>query len=218
MAQISMSSEHGVLDLPEHVRGFALMHVAMRRDAGRLSGAAGAVTAKAVPALASWWQMVRGAIDWHHRSEDEVLWPELRRRVRGFTVREAAIHGDHEILDAAMDAVSAALTPRGVTDLPGAASRFATVLTEHLRAEERLVFPVFAEEITPQEYLAIERRVVATAPARIMAYLQPWMFDGADRRAVASVSATIPPPVRLVGGTVLRWRYERVVAPVLSLM
>lgn len=218
MSQISMSSEHGVLDLPEHVRGFGLMHVAMRRDAGRLGRAAGAVTASSVPAVASWWQLVRGAIDWHHHSEDEVLWPELRRRVRGFSVREAAIRGDHDILDAAMEAVSAALTRRGLPDLPGAAARFGTVLVEHLRAEEQLVFPVFATELTPQEYLAIERQVVATAPARVMAYLQPWMFDGADRRAVASVSATIPPPVRLVGGTVLRWRYERVVAPVVALV
>ncbi|MFG2040411.1 hemerythrin domain-containing protein [Dactylosporangium sp. NPDC048998] len=218
MAQVPMSSEHGVHGLPEHVRGFALMHVAMRRDARRLTGAASAVTASSGPAVATWWSRVRGAIDWHHHSEDEVLWPELRRRVRGFAAREAAIHGDHEALDAAMDAVSVALTPRGVQGLTAAATRFSTVLHEHLRAEEDFVFPVFTEDLTPQEYLAIERRVVATAPARVMAYLQPWMFDGADRRAVASVEATIPPPVRLLGGTVLRWRYERMVAPVRSLI
>jgi hypothetical protein len=211
MAEISTSTEHGVHGLPEHLLGFALMHVGMRRDAGRLGGTASAVTATDVPAVATWWTMVRGIIDWHHHSEDEVLWPELRRRVPGFAAREAAIDGDHEVLDAAMDAVSAALTPRRLAELPEAAARFGTVLVEHLRAEERLVLPVFAEELTPPEYLAIERRVVATAPVRLRIDLLPWMFDGADRRAVAAVSATIPAPVRLLGAAVLRRRYARLV-------
>jgi len=113
--------------------------------------------------------------------------------------------------------VSKALTPGGPNVLRTAANRFSAVLHDHLRTEESFVFRVFAEDLTAQEYLQIERRVIATAPARIMGHLQPWMFDGADRRAVASVSATIPPPVRLLGGTVLRWRYDRVVAPVRAL-
>jgi hypothetical protein len=43
------------------------------------------------------------------------------------------------------------------------------------------------------------------------------MFGGADGRTVAQVGASIPPPVRLLGNTVLRWRYQRAVAPVLAL-
>ncbi|MGI5238893.1 hemerythrin domain-containing protein [Dactylosporangium sp. CA-139066] len=218
MAQVPMSSEQGVHGLPEHIRGFALMHVAMRRDARRLTGVAAAVDASTGPAVATWWSMVRGAIDWHHHSEDEVLWPQLRRQVRGFAAREATIRGDHDALDAAMEAVSVALTPRGIKGLTVAATRFSTVLHDHLRAEEAFVFPVFTEDLTPQEYQAIERRVVATAPGRVMAYIQPWMFDGADRRVVADIGATIPTPVRLLGSTVLRWRYERMVAPVRSLI
>lgn len=66
--------------------------------------------------------------------------------------------------------------------------------------------------VAVRPYLAVERRLIASAPRSVLMYLQPWMFDGADRASVAHVLATVPPPARLLGGTVLRRRYERTLA------
>ncbi|MFB7468727.1 hemerythrin domain-containing protein [Streptomyces sp. NPDC056224] len=206
----AFSSEDGPQSLPPHLHGFALMHIAMRRDAARLRAAAPAWNG----AGAEWWQRLHEVITWHHTSEDDVLWPGLRRRDADFDAQARELHEDHEELDAAMAAVSTAIARRG-EDLVRAAQTFEGVLRDHLRDEERIVFPVF-ERLGERAYLAEERKVVSSAPARVMTYLQPWMFDGAPRQAVAHVSATIPPPVRLIGATLLRRRYERTLKGILT--
>ncbi|MFJ3514624.1 MULTISPECIES: hemerythrin domain-containing protein [unclassified Streptomyces] len=204
------SSENGLEALPPYFHGFALMHIAMRRDAARLRTAAPRWNG----AGADWWQHLRETIEWHHTSEDDVLWPGLRRRDSDFDAQARELHDDHEELDAAMAAVSTAIAHRG-DNLPRAAQTFEGILRDHLRDEERIVFPVF-ERLGERAYLAEERKVVASAPLRVMTHLQPWMFDGAPRRSVAHVSATIPPPVRLIGATLLQRRYTRTLKGILK--
>ncbi|MEU0373090.1 hemerythrin domain-containing protein [Streptomyces sp. NPDC006283] len=210
-----MSSER--LDtLPGHFHGFALMHIAMRRDAARLTAAAPRLTARGLDPAAQWWRRLRDVIDWHHRSEDDFLWPELLRQNPQFKPQADEIAGDHTELDRAMDQVTTALTtPAGPTALLGAAEHFRQVLIDHLADEEKIVFPVFAQ-LPARDYLALEQRLVRTAPPGVLTYLPPWMFDGADHRSVQLVAATMPPPVRLLGRTVLRRRYERQLAAVLT--
>jgi hypothetical protein len=144
-----------------------------------------------------------------------VLWPELRVRVPGFTPG-TEMHGDRD-LDRAMADVSALLEQGRDADASTAvALRFESVLREHLRIEESIVLPAFVYDLTSAVYLDIERRILATAPFSVMSFLQPWMSDGVDSRTVARMAAGIPPPVRLLGRTVLRRRYERLVGPVLA--
>ncbi|MHB9757723.1 hemerythrin domain-containing protein [Streptomyces sp. BYX5S] len=208
-----MTSER-LATLPGHFHGFALMHIAMRRDARRLAAVARSATGAHPDRVAAWWRGLREIIDWHHHSEDEVLWPELRRSVPEFAQAADVIDGDHARLDAAMDAVGAALAPGvGPGGLVPAADTFGDVLRDHLAAEERVAFPAFTA-LGEQRYLALERKLLRTASPRVLGHLQPWMFDGADPASVAHVAATIPPPVRLLGRTVLRRRYERLLAPV----
>lgn len=207
-----VSSEHGVDGIPGYLHGFALMHRAIRRDARRLVGVAPAVAAdpRRLAGVGAWWERLRAVIDWHHHSEDEQFWPEIRRRT-GVRV-EDVLDDDHVELDRVMGAVSAALaSPAAAAALPGVAAEFDALVHGHLRREEAAVFPVLAR-VGVRDYLAVERRLVASAPGSLRAYLQPWMFDGADPHAVANVQRTIPAPVRVLGGTVLRRRYARVLA------
>ncbi|MFI5986729.1 hemerythrin domain-containing protein [Streptomyces sp. NPDC051555] len=206
----SFSSENGLAALPPHFHGFALMHIAMRRDAARLRAAAPGWRGGG----AEWWQRLREVIEWHHTSEDDVLWPGLRRRDADFDAQARELHDDHEELDAAMAAVSTAVG-RGGDGLAPAAKAFEEILHGHLRDEERVVFPVF-DRLGERAYLTEERKVVSSAPMRVMTYLQPWMFDGASRESVSHVSSTIPPPVRLIGATLLRRRYERTLKGLLT--
>lgn len=202
-----MSSER--LDsLPGHFHGFALMHVAMRRDARRLLAAVPALSPAGLADAGRWWGRLRDVIEWHHRSEDAFLWPELARRLPECAGQAEALAGDHAELEAAMAAVSAALRDTGPAALGAAAQRFSDVLCAHLADEERVAFPVFAR-LTVRDYLDLEQRLVRTAPRGVLAYLPPWMLDGAEPAAVRHVEATMPPPVRLLGRTVLRRRYER---------
>ncbi|PRH79453.1 hypothetical protein C6N75_09495 [Streptomyces solincola] len=202
--------------LPGHLHGFALMHTGMRRDARRLTAAAPALTAAGTEAAARWWSRLRDVIDWHHRSEDHTLWPELLRKLPDCAEQAKKLADDHGELDAAMDGVSAALRPGSPAggELTTAARRFSEVLHEHLADEEEIVFPVFLR-LGERDYLDLEQRLVRTAPPRTLAYLPPWMFDEAPADSVRRVAATMPPPVRVLGRTVLRRRYERGLGAVL---
>jgi iron-sulfur cluster repair protein YtfE (RIC family) len=193
------------------------MHIAMRRDARRLMLAAPSVHESELAAVNVWWRQLHEVIDWHHRAEDDVLWPKLRATVPGFAANEHALNVDHSALEQAMNAVSAAVHPgAGRAFLRQSAIQFASLLTEHLRQEEAVVFPIFVNVLPLNDYLSIERRIIESAPMKVMTYLQPWMFDGLDRKSAAAVAATIPPPVRVLGNTILRWRYERTLSTVLA--
>jgi iron-sulfur cluster repair protein YtfE (RIC family) len=178
------------------------MHMAMRRDARRLVSVAPVLRDDKVERVAAWWRQVRAVIDWHHHTEDDILWPALRSRVPSFAEREKEMHADHAELDTAMDAVATALTRGG---LEAAATRFDTVVRDHLRDEEAVVLPAFCVEMTEREYTTIEQRVISSAPLSVMSFLPPWMLDGAG----AGATASMPPPVRVLGTTVLRWRYHQ---------
>lgn len=212
---VPMSSER-LRTLPGHFHGFALMHIAMRRDARRLSAAARSATPGHLDRVGDWWHRLREVIDWHHHSEDRVLWPELRRRVTGFDEAARALSDDHGRLEDAMDRVDEAFAHASPAALVPAADAFGTVLRTHLADEERLAFPAFTA-LGRKPYLDVERRLLRTAPPGVLAHLPPWMLDEAEPGAAARVEATIPPPVRLLGRTVLRRRYERLLAPVVRL-
>ncbi|MER7674971.1 hemerythrin domain-containing protein [Kitasatospora sp. NPDC096128] len=207
------SSEQSLGALPEHIRGFGLMHVAMRRDAARLTAVAARGGSGSPTALAEWFGRLRAVIDWHHHSEDEILWPYLRDRVAGFE-GSGVLEQDHEALDRTMNRVAGVLAVGRSSELPDAARAFQDLVREHLGHEEPVVFPALAG-LPVQEYLRVERRIIGSAPGQVMTYLQPWMFDGADPASVRAVSATIPAPVRLLGRTVLDRRYRRTLGPVL---
>lgn len=203
-----MSSARALRGLPEQVHGFALIHLAMRRDARRLVTAAPTLPPARFDRVLGWWNQVRDVIVWHHRTEDDVLWPELRRRVPGFEANEKVMNHDHVALDQAIETVAAALRSNDQDALVSAANWFDALIREHLQLEEALVFPVFRENLSVEEYASIERRVLAQIPMRVMAFLLPWMLDEVDTKTAARVTATMPPPVRLLGTTVLTWHYR----------
>ncbi|ONI70833.1 hypothetical protein ALI144C_50495 [Actinosynnema sp. ALI-1.44] len=211
---MTMSTENGVGGLPVHIHGFALMHVAMRRDARRIATAAPNVTRANAGPVRTWFDQLRDVIEWHHRTEDDVLFPALRDRVADFAAKEKELAHDHTELDQSMADVSTAL--RGdLGAVPEAARKFETILLDHLAVEEPIVFPVFVDDLTRQQYLDIENQVMRSAGPGMRAFLFPWLFDGVDKRtADAAAAVSIPPPVRLIGNTVLTWRYERLLAPI----
>ncbi|GAA0799543.1 hemerythrin domain-containing protein [Spirilliplanes yamanashiensis] len=215
----STSTDPGMRTLPDHLVAFGLVHVALRRDVRRLTAVADRVTPATAGRVRSWWSAVHDVVDWHHRTEDDIVWPELRRRVPGFAAAERTMDHHHADLEDALAAVVAALAPGADAGrLAPAARHLDRLLTEHLAAEEAIVFPAFADGMTKRQYLWMERRLIANASPAVLATLLPWLLDGADRRTAARMLRFVPPPLQVAAGTVLRWRYQRTVRPVLDLI
>jgi iron-sulfur cluster repair protein YtfE (RIC family) len=173
--------------LPRHLDGLAMVHAAMRRDARRLVAVAPRVSAATAGVVGAWFQVLFDMSEWHHRAEDDVLFPELRRIVPGFPARERVLAYDHVTLDHAMAEIAAALAPDGDTaSLPRLARRLHTVLFEHLNLEETVVFPVLTE-IPVRTYRKVERRMLRDAPRS----LHSWMFERRAYRRLTTAFSTL---------------------------
>src|SRR3954452_24607320 len=88
-------------DLPPALYGYAAMHLAMCRDAARLTRTLGATPADRA-ALAGWWAHFRDVIVRHHQREDSLIWPALAEADPTFLDDIATMHADHNELDATM--------------------------------------------------------------------------------------------------------------------
>lgn len=196
--------------LPRHLRGFAQTHLALRRDSRRLVAAVPLLTSSGLPAVAEWWRQFRDIVDWHHRTEDEILWPGLIEHAPEIAAGSHLMVQDHVALDDSMLRVTRALEAGRAEALDGPVGMFDSVLHQHLHEEEELTFPVFAR-VPPDVFTALERRVLAAAPFGVKRILPPWLLDG-----LPDPDGVMPAPVRLIGRTLLTKRYRRSVTGLLE--
>ncbi len=200
----------GVDTLPRHLRGFAQTHLALRRDSRRLVAAAPLLTSAGLPRAAEWWRQLRAIVDWHHRTEDQILWPGLIEHVPEIAAGSHRMVQDHVALDDSMLRVTRALEGGNAELIGCPVDTFDTVLHRHLHEEEKLTFPVFAR-VPAEVFAALERRVLAAAPLRVKRVLPPWLLDG-----LPQPDGLMPGPVRLMGRTLLQGAYRRSLTGILD--
>src|SRR4051794_9431172 len=163
-------------DLPPDLYGYAAMHLGMQRDAARLVRTLDGTPAD--PArLERWWTAYRDVIVRHHTREDDLIWPALAAADPTFADDIAAMHEDHDELDAVMDRLDAALTalphqPDTLDEARNAAAAFARVLADHLAREEAVAFHRLAEHTLL--WADLERRIDKQARIREAAFEFPW--------------------------------------------
>ncbi|GLV80171.1 hemerythrin domain-containing protein [Streptomyces hygroscopicus] len=196
--------------LPRHLRGFGQTHLALRRDSRRLVAAAPLLTSAGLPRAAEWWQQLRAIVDWHHQTEDEILWPGLNEYVPEIAAGSHRMVQDRVAPDDSMFRVTKALEGGRAELIGGPVDTFDTVLHRHLHEEEALTFPVFAR-VPADVFAALERRVLAAAPFRVKRVLPPWLLDELPQPA-----GLMPGPVRLAGRTLLGGAYRRSLTGILE--
>jgi len=83
----------------------------------------------------------------HQEAEDSVLLPRLAA-IPAFAAMLPAIRAQHLMLAAELESLQVAVS-RGGDDLRALAGRFAEMHRGHLIAEEKVLFPLAAHELTP---------------------------------------------------------------------
>lgn len=139
-----LGASKGVTALPRHLRGFTQTHLALRRDSRRLAAAAPLLTSAGLPRAAERWRQLRAIVDWHHRAEDEILWPRLIEHVPEIAAGSHRMVQDHVALGDSAFRVTKALKGGRADLIGGPVDTFDTVLHRHLHEEEKLTFPAFA--------------------------------------------------------------------------
>jgi iron-sulfur cluster repair protein YtfE (RIC family) len=177
------------------------IHDAFRRTLDRIAS----VTArmdddpKQILRTAAGWEMFKSYLHAHHTSEDDLLWPPVRKALPDNAYATALLNemeAEHASVDSLIAAVDKALADRdsGPAQLGELTDALATALGGHLDHEEKEGLPVIDPAITAQQWQAFSAeggRLIAGDVSRFM----PWVLDGADPHITATVLGLLPPPV-----------------------
>jgi hypothetical protein len=158
-------------------------HEAFRRDLRRL------VAQPNLPV----WQRFHDQLLVHHRAEDVVLWPRMRRRGVDSALLNT-MEAEHSRIDPLLRAVSAAFKVRNFDDLRMHLKSLSEVLREHLLHEEGKVLPLISEE----EWTALDQEFRRRVGVRSIGSYFTWLLEDAPPELRDRVVRSLPLPVRLL--------------------
>jgi hemerythrin-like domain-containing protein len=186
-----------------------LIHQSLRADAARLAASIAELGPSdrqdRLPGIQAFFGHYREQLLMHHRHEDELFFPALAARAGAGRMHLSELAGQHEALDAALQAVGEDLTVLAgpvadfATDRVRAASALSTMaglLAAHLTLEERTALPLFESDMPAADYKKLEARARKATPRPQAQFLIPWVIAHAtpDQRDALFRSA---PPLRL---------------------
>ncbi|MBP2702616.1 hemerythrin domain-containing protein [Microbispora sp. RL4-1S] len=174
-----------------------LIHESHRRATTLLSEAA-TRTSVALPALAELRDFLVAHLRHHHETEDHKLWPMIASVAPDVAGRFAELSEEHDELDAALDALGAApIHADGDRDgLARAAEVVRSLVHRHLEHEEPLLFPALREHVSPGEWTAFSREVVATSPMEGAHLIVGFLDQSGTPEEVAIALAGLPEPAQ----------------------
>jgi iron-sulfur cluster repair protein YtfE (RIC family) len=179
-----------------------VFHDALRRDLDRIAR----VTARVdddpehILRTAAGWEMFKTYLHVHHTTEDELLWPPLRKALPEDSHATAlldAMEAEHAAIDPLLAAIDVALADRdsGPGRLGQLTDALATALRGHLDHEENEGLPLIDATITAEQWQAFSAeggKLISSDVSRFM----PWMLEGAAPEVTASVFVRMPPPIQ----------------------
>jgi len=178
------------------------LHDALRRELVRISQ----VTARAdddprhVLRTAVGWEMFKAYLRVHHTSEDDAVWPVMRRALAERPDDLAlldAMESEHAAIDPLLDAVDAALADRnsGPEQLGERVDALGAALSGHLMHEEKEALRLIDTTLTEQQWQhfgELHGQRVGTDASRYL----PWLLDGASPERTAAALSRIPERLR----------------------
>jgi len=171
-----------------------LLHKMHRAATSLLAQAAHSPTAPPA-ALQELRDFLVAALRHHHESEDDVLWPQLAAADPTAADALAGLHAEHDVLDAALDALAGAPVEDGHERpmLIAAAVAVRDLVHTHLDHEEAVLFPALAAQMPDEAWSRFSRAVIASAPP-VGAHLTIGFFEQVGTPAeLAAVTANLPP-------------------------
>ena len=141
-----------------------VMHDALRRELERIARLTARTDddPKHILRTAAGWEMFKSYLHAHHTSEDELLWPPLRKALADDSDGVAlldAMEAEHAAIDPLHDAIDAALADRnsGPARLGELADALASGLRGHLTHEEQRGLLLIDSIITERAVAGVQR-------------------------------------------------------------
>jgi len=184
------------------LRDYRVVHRAMTVDLQRLAVAAADLVDRPdrarMAALRYYLRVVSAEIESHHHVEDEDVWPFLEA-VAGDRTALVPLTEDHEQLDPLLHRANE-LAAREVADpeLVGVLREVADLLTRHVAAEERDVFPIITERVRVADYERLQKRFQGNLKPSLLPFLVPWVLRHASPEDRAALLAEAGWPMRVL--------------------
>jgi hypothetical protein len=177
------------------------IHDAFRRDLAEIARVAAEDDQAGSRRLQSQlgWELFKKFLVVHHQTEDDVVWPVLRARVKDDPDRVAVVdelEAEHAAIEPWFLAIDGARADQDESGSPLAdlVGELVTSLTAHLAHEESDGLALIDAFLTPDEWQTFARvhgeRLIGDAPTYV-----PWLLDQADPGAVENFLSNIPPPL-----------------------
>jgi hypothetical protein len=190
-------------------RMMGIVHGALRRDLLRTHDA---LTAEPYPqgrrrqALGEHVVWMMEFLHAHHTSEDEGLWPLVRRRNPAAGALLDSLEADHLVISPAAAALGAAGRRYAATsadepraDLATALDALTSVLLPHLDREVEEAMPVVSACITQAEWHAVEHEYNIKPKSLAQLGIEGhWLLDGIDAEGYQVVVHTVPAVPRFI--------------------
>ncbi|WP_084963218.1 hemerythrin domain-containing protein [Thermoactinospora rubra] len=151
-------------------------------------------------AAAVGWELFKGYLHVHHTSEDDKLWPAMRRAVAGRPDDLAlldAMEAEHAVIDPLLAAIDAAVADAdsGHERLGGLVDQLTTDLTGHLKHEETDALPLIGATLGEREWTEFGQEHSRRVGPDARGYL-PWVLDGMDEERRAAILGRFPEHLR----------------------
>lgn len=173
-----------------------LVHDLHRRVSSVLAEAAAHPAASAA-ALAEVRDFLVAQLETHHKCEDNILWPMIEHRAPGAAEPLARLSGEHDQLDAALDALAAApVDEPGRTALVDSAVAVRDLVHAHLENEEPILLPALREHVSEEAWEDFARQVRATTPDVGTHLLVGFLEQVGAPEEVEIILRDVPAPVR----------------------
>lgn len=143
------------------------------------------------------WELFKKFLLVHHKTEDDVLWPDLRTEVAGNGVRVALadeLEGEHAVIEPLLTAIDAAAADQdyGYQRFGDIVDELTLKLSGHLYHEETDGLPLIDASLTPQEWQHFAKvhaeRIGSDAPMYM-----PWLLSDASQQTLDAVLGKFPP-------------------------
>lgn len=143
------------------------------------------------------WELFKKFLLVHHKTEDDVLWPDLRTEVAGNGVRVALadeLEAEHAVIEPLLTAIDAAAADQdyGYQRFGDIVDELTLKLSGHLYHEETDGLPLIDASLTPQEWQHFAKvhaeRIGSGAPMYM-----PWLLSDASQQTLDAVLGKFPP-------------------------
>jgi hypothetical protein len=195
-----------------------IIHAALRRDLDRTAmvlDGLDPVSETRLRAIGTHVVWLMDLLHSHHTTEDERLFPVIRRNNPGAAGLLDEMETEHSAIAGAVTSLEAAGRraeagePGSADTLRDAVAALRTVLDPHLAHEERDLAPLVPESVAEAEWREFEKSNTAGKKPPVLAMQGHWMIDNLSPAGVEVVTSVVPAVPRFIMLRLLGGPYRR---------